>query len=417
MTNVEMARTISTLLKNSGLTIEDLLRVENQDLRAANTKNASEYVAQILAGLTRNTARSYRTHFNYLVNGLERQCECTCDTCVDQFRYQGFCECKCGTCKSALAFEGIGDFIPSEQVVNSLNLRLLVQSVRRMAEKRALADNRARAKKGLSPKPTYGQGAQEMCVTSLSCFFAQLVDDGLLAKNPADKLPRGNRSASKRRSLKDDELIQLFDTVVSGGDDPDLDFALTWAEFELGARRTGIVTLTMGQLDFEAQTVMLHEKGNRQDHQPCSFELLTFLEQQAILRGGSRCDRTSPDYNPGAKVFYYKDSTASAPHPITSRRFDTLHQRIQLSLPWANSISYSGHALRHTIGTMVERLAGCETAKMMLRHAGTTQTDTYVKAGPVDVATAISAITGRPHPLSKTNDGKVTSIRSSRRDK
>jgi hypothetical protein len=45
MTNTEMARTISTLLKNSGLTIEDLLRVENQDLRAANTKNASEYVA------------------------------------------------------------------------------------------------------------------------------------------------------------------------------------------------------------------------------------------------------------------------------------------------------------------------------------------------------------------------------------
>ena len=66
---------------------------------------------------------------------------------------------------------------------------------------------------------------------------------------------------------------------------------------------------------------------------------------------------------------------------------------------------------------MVERLAGYETAKMMLRHAGTTQTDTYVKAGPVDVATAISTITGRSHPLSKINDGRVTSIRPSRRDK
>ena len=62
-------------------------------------------------------------------------------------------------------------------------------------------------------------------------------------------------------------------------------------------------------------------------------------------------------------------------------------------------MSYSGHALRHTVGTIVERMAGYEVAKRMLRHAGTTQTDTYVKAGPVEVAKAISQITGFGHPL------------------
>ena len=124
-----------------------------------------------------------------------------------------------------------------------------------------------------------------------------------------------------------------------------------------------------------------------------------FLREFAISRAGEVCDRSSKKFNPNARVFYYKDSTRQFPHAITSRRFDTLHKRIQLSLPWANSMNYSGHALRHTIGTMVERLAGYETAKRMLRHAGTSQTDTYVKAGPVEVARAVSTITGRNHPL------------------
>jgi site-specific recombinase XerD len=64
-------------------------------------------------------------------------------------------------------------------------------------------------------------------------------------------------------------------------------------------------------------------------------------------------------------------------------------------------MSYSGHALRHTIGTIVERQAGFEVAKSMLRHKRSSTTDTYVMAGPAEVARAISEITGCPHPLAQ----------------
>jgi hypothetical protein len=141
------------------------------------------------------------------------------------------------------------------------------------------------------------------------------------------------------------------------------------------------------------------KKGNNYESQPCSLELIDFLLALAAARGGDICVPGSPNYDPNAPVFYVKDSTPERPHPVTGRRFDTLHRRIQLTLPWANTMSYSGHALRHTIGTIVERLAGFEVAKSTLRHGGTNPTDTYVVAGPVEVARAISQITGRPHPL------------------
>jgi integrase len=389
---------ILALLEMAGIDPDELADYANRgDAGTGNT--IKWYVDEVLAGLTRNTARSYRTHYLHLINGIERQCDCDCLTCIEEFRKYLTCKCQCRTCKNAVDFPAMGDVIATRGSISQINLELLVQTVRKMASKKAKADNVTRARQGLAPKPTHGQGAQEMCVTALSALFARLVRDGVLSKNLADDLPRGHRSATKRRSLTDQELVSLFNTVVSGGDDPELDLALTWAEFELGARRNGIVSLSIGQLDFETQMVTLHEKGNREDQQPCTLELMTFLSELAVERAGDICRPGSSSYNPNARVLYYKDSTPKNLHPITSRRFDTLHKRIQQSLPWANSISYSGHALRHTIGTMVERMAGYEVAKRMLRHAGTSQTDTYVKAGPVEVAKAISNITGRDHPL------------------
>ena len=148
----------------------------------------------------------------------------------------------------------------------------------------------------------------------------------------------------------------------------------------------------------------LWEKGNKIGAQPCSLELINFLSAFAKVRGGDRCVPGHSMYAPNAAVFYFKDSKPKALHPISSRRFDTLHKRIQLTLPWANSIQYSGHALRHTISTMVERLAGYETAKRFLRHTGSGPTDTYVKAGTTDIARAVSTITGFPHPLAREKD-------------
>jgi len=392
---------IAATLADKGFTVEDLAAhvAGESSTSATSAMTIKEYADRALDGFTINTARSYATHFNHLVNGVERQCECTCSTCVSEFAESGSCHCRCATCKRARAFEAQGGVVISSRSVATLKLEPMVKLVQRMAVKRAMHDNIARARRGLSVKPTTGQGAREMCVQALSTLFARMVEDGLIDRSPANGLKKGTRSASRRRALTDSELAQVFDVVASGGDDPVLDLAITWAEFELGARRGGILTLSVGQLDPVTQLIHLLEKGNRLDAQPCSLQLIEFLLTLAASRGGDACVPGSPHYDPNAPVFYFKDSIPDTPHRVTGRRFDTLHRRVQVALPWANSMSYSGHALRHTIATMVERQAGFETARKMLRHARVRTTDTYTEASTADVARAISAITAQNHPL------------------
>jgi hypothetical protein len=81
-----------------------------------------------------------------------------------------------------------------------------------------------------------------------------------------------------------------LDVAATGEDDPELDLPLTWVKFELGARRYGIFTLTVGRLDRVKQYVGLWEKDNRIDLQPCSLELIDFLLAFAKDRDGDRCD-------------------------------------------------------------------------------------------------------------------------------
>jgi integrase len=394
---------IGQLVEGSSLTIEDVA-AHLAGTGTSNNPTLGEYIPKVLSGLTEATAGSYKTHFNHLLNGISRQCTCICADCVAEFATRGSCFCECSKCTKAKEFLALADLVISKSSISKIDLDHLVRLVQAMATKRAMHANLIRARKRLAPKPIHGQGAREMCVAALRALFERMVSEDFIDKNPGKRLSKGKRSESKRRALTEDELTQLLDVVATGGDDPELDLALTWAELELGARRAGIVGLTVGRLDTVTQMADLWEKGNKVGSQPCSLELISHLLALAQNRGGNRCLPGHAEFDPNAPALYYKDSTPEKPHPISTRRFDTLHKRIQLALPWANSARYSGHFLRHTISTMVERLAGYQTARQFLRHAGSGPTDTYVKAGTIEVAQAISAITGFSHPLAREKE-------------
>jgi integrase/recombinase XerC len=88
--------------------------------------------------------------------------------------------------------------------------------------------------------------------------------------------------------------------------------------------------------------------------------------------------------------------------PITKRRYDHLWARIGKHLPWVATQQISIHWLRHTTLTWVERNFGYAIARAYAGHsdggnAGTTAT--YVRASLAEIATALAALTGEPHPL------------------
>ncbi|GAA1938043.1 hypothetical protein GCM10009754_01330 [Amycolatopsis minnesotensis] len=122
--------------------------------------------------------------------------------------------------------------------------------------------------------------------------------------------------------------------------------------------------------------------------QPVSPTLMRHLISHNEQRG---------DGDPSAQLLRYRNG-----QPITARRYDHLWQRIGKQLPWVATQQVSTHWLRHTTLTWVERNFGYAVARAYAGHDGKSDagtTSTYVRADLAEVATALAALTGEPHPL------------------
>lgn len=385
----------------SGETTLDEVLARLNDTDTSNAGSAARYptlaahVASVTRPLPKETRDTWNTHFRRLLEGTPAFCACTCQACLD---LDAGCSCGCRDCQDRVHIPAQPDLVLRPNAVRSSQVEEWVTVAQRMAAKRAMRDNHRRTRQGLAAKPTHGKGGRENAVTAYRHLFGKLVDDELWTANPARKVSKPRRDDTVRRALHDDEIAPFFDAVVSGGDDPDLDFHLTWFHMESGARREGGYQLTMGDLKRSTQMIRLHEKGDTSADQPVSADLLDALIAFAVSRAGPVCDPTSSDYDPSAPVFYYKDHRAERPHPLTDRRYDTLYRRIQTTLPWAAETMLTNHCLRKTGASIVERIAGTETARLFLRHGRRTTTQTYTQASMRQLIRAIEVYTGRPHP-------------------
>jgi integrase/recombinase XerC len=236
-----------------------------------------------------------------------------------------------------------------------------------------------------------GRGAAEHLVAALRCMYRYALADGILteAENPAARVPKPRRLRSTRRALPTSQLEELSRVAASTGDDPALDTLLLRLHTETACRRGGALALGPEDLDAEQCLIRLHEKGGTMRWQPVSPTLMSHLLAHGESRGGLASGRRLLRYANG--------------QPITSRRYDYLWQRLGRHLPWVATQQVSMHWIRHTVLTWVERHYGFAVAQAYAGHEdhglGGRAMATYVRAGLPEVATALAALTGEPHPL------------------
>jgi hypothetical protein len=99
---------------------------------------------------------------------------------------------------------------------------------------------------------------------------------------------------------------------------------------------------------------------------------------------------------------------------ITERRYDGLWVRLGRELPWVRTQGISTHWIRHTTLTWVERNFGFAVAHAYAGHTdgkgeSVSVTSTYVRATVTEVATALAALAGEPHPLAAPEEGRYDS--------
>jgi integrase/recombinase XerC len=235
-----------------------------------------------------------------------------------------------------------------------------------------------------------GRSAQEHLVAALRCLYRHAQDDGLIAEadNPALKVAKPRRLPSTRRAVPDTRLAEINQAAATTGNDPELDTLLLRLHTETACRRAGALALRPRDLDPDQCLVLLREKGETVRWQPVSPTLMARLAEHGQ-------ERHAP---PGGQLLRYASG-----QPITSRRYDHLWVRIGRQLPWAATQGISTHWLRHTTLTWVERNFGYAVAHAYAGHAGgggdAAATSTYVRASLSEVAAALAALTGEPHPL------------------
>lgn len=235
-----------------------------------------------------------------------------------------------------------------------------------------------------------GRSAGEHLIASLRCLYRHAEDDGLIATadNPARKVAKPSRLPSTRRAVGGERLAEINHTAATTGNDPALDTLLLRLHTETACRRGGALALRPHDLDPAQCLIFLREKGETVRWQPVSPTLMAYLQHHAEQRGAP----------PDGQLLRYADG-----RPITTRRYDHLWNRLGKHLPWVATQQISTHWLRHTTLTWVERNCGYAVARAYAGHsdhgsdAGTTTT--YVRASINEVATALAALTGEPHPV------------------
>jgi integrase/recombinase XerC len=247
-----------------------------------------------------------------------------------------------------------------------------------------------------------GHGAAEHLVAALRCMYRHAVADGILtdAENPAARVPKPRRLRSTRRALPTNQLEELSRVAATTGDDPALDMLLLRLHIETACRRGGALALRPEDLDAEQCLIRLREKGGTMRWQPVSPTLMSHLLAHGESRGGLTSDRRLLRYVNG--------------QPITSRRYDYLWQRLGRHLPWVATQQVSMHWIRHTVLTWVERHFGFAVAQAYAGHEdhgrGGRAMATYVRAGLPEVATALAALTGEPHPLANSTSSPKLAV-------
>jgi integrase/recombinase XerC len=238
-----------------------------------------------------------------------------------------------------------------------------------------------------------GRSAQEHLVAALRCLYQRAVDDGLIAEadNPARKVAKPRRLPSTRRAVPDTRLAEINEVAATTGDDPDLDALLLRLHTETACRRGGALALRPGDLDPDQCLILLREKGETVRWQPVSPTLMNRLIEHGR-------ERHAP---PDGQLLRYASG-----RPITYRRYDHLWTRLGRHLPWVATQQISMHWIRHTTLTWVERNFGYAIARAYAGHTDggseTGATSTYVRASLSEVAAALTALTGEPHPLATT---------------
>ena len=419
-----IAPAIDALLLSNGISHDDLIehlqtrppsqQHTDQDTSGVADAQAPDRVDHVVERARRalppGSVKTYGTYWRVLAEGIRLpaswswpRIETFVDdlAAVDAEQHLGLALPELATCVRdargrLIVFDGHGDRPLSK--VTHFDLQELLRWVGANARAKARAQDRARDAAGRPPTRKTGKSAQENFIAATRALYEAAADNQLVPSgyNPAASLKKPARSGEvTRRPLTDAELRDVWTTMATTGDDPELDALVFRLMLETASRQEGCLNLRLKDLDDHFRAVWLDQKNDRLEKFPVSARLLADLRAFAASRGAR---------GPDDHVLRQRrrNRASDDPHPpITARRFNTIHTRVTQQHEWARLAEWSSYWLRHHAAAQVERVGGRPCKMRLLDHLPNGQTDGYGRADFQELAWVIGQVTGDPHPQAR----------------
>jgi integrase/recombinase XerC/integrase/recombinase XerD len=202
-------------------------------------------------------------------------------------------------------------------------------------------------------------------------FHSYLVATGAADSNPADLVPSPKRGAKLPRVLARDEVVGLLERIPARSPLELRDRALFELAYSCGLRADEIVSLDLGDADFDSETLRVTGKGKKTRvlpiGEPAQRALQRYLETARRALGPNADERA---------LFVSRRGRRLSPSDVRRRL-----------LKWVREAAVAGrispHTLRHSFAThLLEGGADLRSIQELLGHSSVSTTQVYTRVEP-----------------------------------
>jgi integrase/recombinase XerD len=205
-------------------------------------------------------------------------------------------------------------------------------------------------------------------IASLRGWFRFLVEEGYLKSDPSARLKGGRRGRTLPKPLAEHDIVHLIDSVGAATPIDLRDRALLELLYDTGARVSEVVGISLSDLDFDEELILLTGKGSKQRLVPMGSMLVTAL--RAYLDVGGRSSLLIGKKSLGL----FLNSRGGT---LSRQGIDLVIDKRALAAGLDRS-RISAHVFRHSCAThMLSHGADIRVVQELLGHASISTTQIY----------------------------------------
>jgi site-specific recombinase XerD len=205
-------------------------------------------------------------------------------------------------------------------------------------------------------------------VASIRGWFAYLVVEGRLESDPSVRLRGGRRGRSLPKPLDEDEITALLDSIPDTTPTDLRDRALLELLYGTGARVSEVVGISLGDLDFDEELILVTGKGSKQRLVPMGSTLKIALGDYLGARGRG----SFPGARKDSRLFLNARGGA-----LSRQGVDLIIDKRALTVGIERS-RISAHVFRHSCAThMLAHGADIRVVQELLGHVSISTTQIY----------------------------------------